>query len=194
MFTRASLPSRVVTLEGKLVGKAHVNALVGSYLQYLEPLPTSRYLQDELVGKGLDLVGKSTSPVFTRASLPSRVVTLEGKLVGKAHVNALVGSYLQDLEPLPTSRYLQDELVGKGLDLVGKSTSPVFTRASLPSSPKLVGKAHVNALVGSYLQDLEPLPTSRYLQDELVGKGLDLVGKSTSPVFTRASLPSRVNL
>ena len=39
-------------------------------------------------------------------------LTLEGKLVGKAHVNALVGSYLQDLELLPTSRYLQDELVG----------------------------------------------------------------------------------
>ena len=52
-------------------------------------------------------------PVFTRAALPSRVATLEGKLVGNAHVNALVGSYLQDLEPLPTSRYLQAELVGK---------------------------------------------------------------------------------
>ena len=48
-----------LTLDGKLVGKAHVNALVGSYLQYLESLPTSRSLQDELVGKGLDLVGKS---------------------------------------------------------------------------------------------------------------------------------------
>ena len=55
-----------LTLEGKLVGKAHVNALVGSYLQVLEPLPTSRYLQDELVGKGLDLVGKSNT--FARNS------------------------------------------------------------------------------------------------------------------------------
>ena len=44
-------------------------------------------------------------------------LTLEGKLVGKAHVNALVGSYLQDLEPLPTSRYLQDELVGNDCHL-----------------------------------------------------------------------------
>ena len=51
--------------------------------------------------------------MFTREALPSRVATLEGKLVGNAHVNALVGSYLQDLEPLPTSRYLQAELVGK---------------------------------------------------------------------------------
>ena len=42
MFTRASLPSRVATLEGKLVGKAHVNAFVGSYLQVLELLPTRR--------------------------------------------------------------------------------------------------------------------------------------------------------
>ena len=66
--------------------------------------------------------------MFTRAALPSRVATLEGKLVGNAHVNALVGSYLQDLEPLPTSRYLQAELVGKGLDLVGKSNT--FARNS----------------------------------------------------------------
>ena len=44
-------------------------------------------------------------------------LTLEGKLVGKARVNALVGSYLQDLEPLPTSRYLQDELVGNDCHL-----------------------------------------------------------------------------
>ena len=55
-------------------------------------------------------------------------LTLEGKLVGKARVNGLVGSYLQDLEHLPTSRYLQDELVGKGLDLVGKSNT--FARNS----------------------------------------------------------------
>ena len=49
--------------------------------------------------------------VITRVYTSS--LTLEGKLVGNAHVNALVGSYLQDLEPLPTSRYLQAELVGK---------------------------------------------------------------------------------
>ena len=70
----------------------------------------------------------ASKAVFTRASLLSRVITYESKLVSKVHVNALVSSYLQDLEPLLTSRYLQDELVSKGLDLVSKSNT--FARNS----------------------------------------------------------------